>query len=1587
MARLLFRLSFALIVAIVVTFFGFSAPIIASAQVVVGIPPFQSFGGGPDVINLGNLNVHYSIPVFSRAGRGMPFSYALAYGSSVYGPLGSAWYFSGGGLTKDVPAAVGYVNASAQQHSCIDRYDGSRFYWNQYIFSAYTDSAGTLHPFGILDVNDDDGTCGLNGPHTLSATATDGSGMTMTVYDTPGATITLRNGQVISPVVSIINSTSNGQTDSNGNEITTSTTSGVTSFYDTLSSTTAAMTISGTAPSPVSYKYFPPSGTQTAVVVSYKTYTVQTNFGCTGITEYPATSNSLVDKITLPDGSYYQFGYEKTPISGNNNVTGRIASLRLPTGGTISYDYTGFPNNGIMCTDGSTSGFKRTTPDGQWTYSRTGTAPAYTTTITDPQTNVTVINFNGNYETQRKIYQGAATGTPLEAVVTCYNGTALASCPAATVASPFTEIRTYRQFNGGSQASVDTFYNGYALVTERDEYDFGASTATRKTTTSYGTYNSTTGQCTALGNGIVDHPCLVAVTDGSGNVKAETAYSYDENAVTGTTSPNHASVTGSRGNLTTLRSWTSSTASMAKTFTYYDTGMINTATDVNGAVTTYQYGSGTSCGNSFPTETDHPLSLTDYATWNCTGAVMATAKDINLNTTTTTYTDAYFWRPAEVSYPDGGDTKYVYNTTTLPWDVATTRKMNGTVNVITDVVLDGLGRAYRQKLTSDPNGTVYTDTAFDPLGRVASVTNPYYTTGDATYGVKQFSYDALGRVTKVTNPDGTYSTSSYNQRAVLSTDESGIKKAYQSDGLGRLQYVCDGIGAGTQANNATAASCNLDVTASGFLTTYGYDVLGNITSASVGAYPGYAGQSRSFAYDELSRLLTETNPEIGVVSCNGGSYSACYAYDTGTAGGLYTKISPKPNATSGSVTATYAWDALYRPVSITFSDGSLPYNYTYDRTSNWNITLANTAGRLVEQERGSGPTAVAGTTYTYDTMGRVLSTWSCQPDNCGQTPRQLSYSYNLLGQPVTSTVGNGAYYFTNTYNGAGELTAVANSLVDTNHPANMFSGGTYNALGKLTQGTYGDGAIRTAVYDNLGRLTEIQDGSTASPVYRLYLSYFGNSSVKTYNDTVGGGWSFTYDAFNRLATSSNGTYGNAYSYTYDQLGNRWKQTLTAGSGITVNYSFNNNNRNTTGGFAYDGAGNLTSDGSCTPCWTYDMTGNLTGGGNATFTYDGLNHRVEKVIGTATLDYLVDLNGKQWDEYQGSVHSRVSGGIFTFANGITYFNHNDHLNSPRVTTDHTGTVLGTATNLPFGDGFSETALHDFDGFAGGEWDAENNADQFGFREYAATQARWLTPDPAGLGAVDPANPQSWNRYAYVGNSPVSFTDPMGLWRSDVFGSGRNGDAFRDTGGAWFAAQIQQFLIEAGLNSPIQQGLTQYLNSIPGYSVQGGNLQVQNGFSFVSHCGGSEHCIGTFVPYYVDLGSITGGESPANNVATISAGGSFADYCNNKSNQAALNVIVPGLGDSIYNYSNVDVAQKLTSGILSSFFGFGTAAGQAMSWTANSNMALTSIRSATGLPKTLVSTGLTFVGGALTVIQGVRALNTSFQTYQACTADHR
>lgn len=91
------------------------------------------------------------------------------------------------------------------------------------------------------------------------------------------------------------------------------------------------------------------------------------------------------------------------------------------------------------------------------------------------------------------------------------------------------------------------------------------------------------------------------------------------------------------------------------------------------------------------------------------------------------------------------------------------------------------------------------------------------------------------------------------------------------------------------------------------------------------------------------------------------------------------------------------------------------------------------------------------------------------------------------------------------------------------------------------------------------------------------------------------------------------------------------------------------------------------------------------------------------------------------------------------------------------------VYYDAAYAPFGETYAETGAADRS-FTGQTQDViagTTGIYDFMFRQHSAAQGRWLVPDPAGLAAVDLSNPQTWNRYAYVGGNPLGTTDPLGL----------------------------------------------------------------------------------------------------------------------------------------------------------------------------------------------------------------------------------
>jgi RHS repeat-associated protein len=125
-------------------------------------------------------------------------------------------------------------------------------------------------------------------------------------------------------------------------------------------------------------------------------------------------------------------------------------------------------------------------------------------------------------------------------------------------------------------------------------------------------------------------------------------------------------------------------------------------------------------------------------------------------------------------------------------------------------------------------------------------------------------------------------------------------------------------------------------------------------------------------------------------------------------------------------------------------------------------------------------------------------------------------------------------------------------------------------------------------------------------------------------------------------------------------------------------------------------------------------------------------------------------------------------------GQIYWLITDHLGTPRMTLDQTGSLASMKRHdyLPFGEelfagvGSRTTPLgySVADGvrqqFTSKERDNETGLDYFGARYYGSTTGRFTSPDPM-LSSGRPIYPQSWNRYSYVINHPLSLVDPNGL----------------------------------------------------------------------------------------------------------------------------------------------------------------------------------------------------------------------------------
>ncbi|MGA9670305.1 MAG: hypothetical protein WBQ94_13925, partial [Terracidiphilus sp.] len=1137
----------------------------ALAQVSTGTPSYGSFDGGPDIINLGNLNANWTIPVINKAGRaGMNFGYNLVYDSSIWYPVTSGgtttwqpvanWGWKG--LTEAGQAYASYLMTTTSGK--CGQYGTGSYSETSYSGLVYSDAVGTMHHFGNggTYITSTGGTscptAGIYPPPSanMTITAGDGSGITaISSISSSGFSVYFitKTGAVINPpiYINVVPTTSSSTTtDSNGNEITM--TNGV--YTDTLGQT--ALSVVGTAPSNTTLSYTNASGTST-YTVAYTSYNIKTAFNCSTVGEYSSTGVYLVSSITLPngDGRSYQFSYEPNP-QNPSYVTGRLASVTLPTGGTVSYVYTG-GSNGIECSDGSTAGLNRTTPDGTTDYARSGSGTQWTTKITKPSlTNgvqdVTSINFltgtiyyqTNFYEIERQNYAGSSS--LLETVLHCYaTCSPTAGDSGTSVNLPITKIQTTAQWpnsSGISSGSIDTF-DSTGNVATHAVYDYGSagsgvfsSTPLQTTTYYYDILESTSGDSS--------YPAEVKVADGAGNTVSDTISSYNETSVVATSgTPQHTSATYPF-NRTSIKKLVTGTTWQKSTYTYFDTGNVDTSTDVNNGVTTYTYGN---CGNSFPTSVTSQTggstvtSLTTSATWNCVGGVPLTGVDVNGNTTTYSYGSDPYWRPISVTSGTGATTSYSYPTSSSNSSSVAMNLSGSTSTSTSETTYDGLGRTLVQQTLQAP-GSSYYDTvaiAYDSLGRIASQTLPYAgTLGQDAPGNPgtTTTYDPLNRPTQVADSGGGTKTYAYTQNDVLVTagpapsGENAKKRNLEYNGAGWLTSVCE-----ITSSLPGYGACGQTTGYQGYLTKYTYDG-GRLTQVQQNAQPGSSGtQTRTISYDDLGRKISETIPEWSAGGTGPGT--STYTYDSASGcGGSSTGDLIKSVDNMGNATC-FTYDLLHRPTSSWVASGSYasvtPATYAvYDAASYNGTAMQNALGTVAEAYTCSTSPCSSKLTDIFfsaspasgNTAGGIqMQMWESTPHSGGYFLTQDTYYPNgAVGAISASLVGASTGSTTNLIT---DSTQVAGSgwwqycagnsngmVLDT--PAASAPDGSHTATQFTMPSSYACGSAGP-----WGALTNVQGGLTAGATYTVSAwlkgAVGGESVLVGLNDCMGAGFTLT----------------------------------------------------------------------------------------------------------------------------------------------------------------------------------------------------------------------------------------------------------------------------------------------------------------------------------------------------------------------------------------------------------------------------------------------------------------------------------------------
>jgi RHS repeat-associated protein len=700
------------------------------------------------------------------------------------------------------------------------------------------------------------------------------------------------------------------------------------------------------------------------------------------------------------------------------------------------------------------------------------------------------------------------------------------------------------------------------------------------------------------------------------------------------------------------------------------------------------------------------------------------------------------------NHPAGGTLRQAYDNT------GRLTRMSDAEGKHTDIDYDDRDNIISQK---DANGNTTTHN-FDLRGRRSRSVSP-------AGAITRYEYDGNDNLIAMTDPLGNVTRFEYDgqDRRVRTIDPLGnVIAAVEYDALGQVIAETNAAGETTRteydaAGNVTATIDHLGirveqrvfdirdnpvevVNALGNKSTARYDLLGRPFETrnplNDTLILDYDLRDRVVgARDALGRLLRRTFADDDMLTeqLDAANRGVRFGYDSAN---RMTSITP---GTGGSIRLTY--NRRDQPVTITTRAGRRA-QFTYDdggRQTRLTHTATNAAilesGYTVDHEydaedrptrvlrRATATGSVQGTiTRTYDAAGRMLS----YTDEAGQ---RTGYSYDAAGNLIRLTYPDGVTV-SYTYNAAGRVTSVTDW-------AQRVTEFTYDRLGRLARVRFPNGAIRTLEYDPAGRVARRTEFTAAGGVIAQYR--------------------YSYDLAGRLAVETSSSPGPSSLpgvFTASTNNENWLTNVSIdGAAIPV---------------AHDADGNLTQgplNGQASP-FAWDAAGRLRTTQSTSYAYDAEDRllRFTRAGQTTTIAWNPAPRLAQVVQTLGPggrtryVHG--VGLLYSEQNGNILVHHFDERGSAIAFSGGNGGVAGRVTYSPYGrillrEG-ATNSLFLFHGLFG----VITSPDELIWmrsRWYHPELRRFLSED-ARFGEI--TQPDSLNRYAFLGGAPALRVDPDG-----------------------------------------------------------------------------------------------------------------------------------------------------------------------------------------------------------------------------------